>query len=317
VVGGVAYYGAIKTISTQAIPASPPEVDTGDADSVTENSFVVENNEVLDNGVPSGDGDMKEYGILWTTSPSLATTSNMKFSTVSTLPSGIFKDSSTTGYPGEGSVWDKNATGLPQDTQVYYRAFARNGTTTASIGYGDIRFQQTAGPIIVNLSLVSSPPIEPGGTSSFEAQLTTSKPITTGSFCINIGATSRSATSVALPKPISAISCVKRNTLTCAETLTNAPALSAPYNVSDADITTIRIDATTTYDPSVYSFCVRALSNLANCNINYCNNTKVELVSIVNASGINVALGGARTLCAYNTTNSCIGNGGGIILDGP
>lgn len=159
VVEGIAYYGNILEATTDSIPLAAPEVDTGTAGTASETGFPVNNNEVLDNGVPSGDGDMKEYGILWTTNSTLGSATNLKFTTISLLPSGVYKSSSTTGYPGEGSVWSKNVTGVPANTTVYYRAFARNSTTTNSIGYGTVKTKQTAAPPQVYFgSVVSGAP---------------------------------------------------------------------------------------------------------------------------------------------------------------
>lgn len=148
-VAGVPYYGLIKTITTPSQPAAIPTVTTGTAGAVTESSFSVGGNQITDNGNPT---IIQERGILWTTSGSLGTSTNLKWSTP--LVSGIHNDSG-----GTTTTWTGNATGLTSNTTVYYRAYARNDSDSTSVGYGDVRSVQTSQNAEVYFnSIVSSAP---------------------------------------------------------------------------------------------------------------------------------------------------------------
>jgi len=140
-VDNVAYYGNILEATTDAPPSVIPEVDTGLAGLTSTTTMLINNNEVIDNGTPA---TIVEYGILYAYTPSLAQPSTLVWS--SPLPTGIYKNSSTTGYPGEGSVWSRTLTSLPSNTTVYYRAFARNTAFASGVGYGTIKNKRTATP---------------------------------------------------------------------------------------------------------------------------------------------------------------------------
>ena len=132
-----AYYGDIEEITTPVEPESIPEVTTGIAGTVTENTIDIDNNYISNKGVPT---PIIEYGILWTINSSLGTAANLKWS--SPLASGICGDS-TIGDISTGTTWNKNATGLPAETTTFYRAFGINSAIVDNIGYGNVKCQQT------------------------------------------------------------------------------------------------------------------------------------------------------------------------------
>lgn len=136
-VDATAYYGDIEEITTPVEPESNPEVTTGNADSVTVDSFAVNDNEITNKGVPT---PITKYGILWTINSSCGTDANLLWS--SPLASGIYEDS-TVGDISTGVTWNKNATGLPTETTTYYRAFGINSCVVDNIGYGDVKEEQT------------------------------------------------------------------------------------------------------------------------------------------------------------------------------
>ncbi len=135
-VDGIAYYGGSKTATTAAIPTQEPEVDTGIAVNVTTSGFLVDNNNVIDKGVPA---TIIQYGILFTQSSDYGTDANLR---LSNFPYYVDKDS-TLGDIGVGVDWDKSASGLDSNTTTYYRAYAINDTGT---GYGVVKTIQTAVP---------------------------------------------------------------------------------------------------------------------------------------------------------------------------
>jgi len=277
IVNGITYYGTIKQKTTLELPPIAPTVKTGLAGTATETSFPVTNNVIGNKGNPT---IIVEYGILWTTNPSLGTSTNLKLTSI--LPSGIYKDSTISDI-GTGVYWDKDATKLPSNTTVYYRAFARNDDAISAVGYGTVETKQTDGPIYVYIDSISDDSSIPEGLNSFGGKISTSKPITSGmGFCLTYTACTRSSTSVGLAQPITADSCIMRSTIPCGFAHSHVEALVADTNWCST-INTIKIDSLCI--PSNYCVCVTACSHFDNVCDDYINSAKITLSSISNQCG--------------------------------
>jgi len=307
-VGGVDYFGAIKSLTTLTAPIEIPETYTGPAQLITQTSFKASNNDAsVFNPL------ITEYGTLYTASGALGTDANLKYgvggiSKVSTFDAG-------TDY----ADWFDNIISLSPDTTYYWRAFAKNGATDNDVGYGNVRSLTTLPepPVYVSLSYAGSPPSFPEGNSHIYGNITTSRPLVTGEgFCLTLNLAVESATPSILSHNHSTLACFKRNTVTCA-TVSASVSGGDLGSQTDSDFLTkkIKIDSTSTYNAAQYCFCVRALSNAADYNTDYQNNAAIHMTSISNCcGGTNYQIGSDIGIHAYNTTNYCTGDGGGTII---
>ena len=128
IVDGTEYYGQTRQITTQSQPTTIPSVTTGIAGSITTNSFSVANSTVDDKGnLPN----VSKYGVIWTQNSGVG--SGLNYSN----KSGVDETNSDIAI---GTPFTKNATGLLENSQTWYRAFALN---TNGYGYGVVKTQQT------------------------------------------------------------------------------------------------------------------------------------------------------------------------------
>lgn len=140
IVDGDEYYGNICQITTQPIPTHAPNVCTGVAYSITDNSMGICNNCVTD----KGNLNVNEYGILYTQVGAYASDLQMVYGNPNICKQSISADIAVnTGYfTGAGNL----LTGLLPNVETYYRSFAKN---TVGNGYGSIGIQLTNPNIFV------------------------------------------------------------------------------------------------------------------------------------------------------------------------
>lgn len=145
VVGGVAYYGEIKSITTPEIPAEAPIVITNQSPLVAlaGTSFLVKGN-VVSGGTPTNNF---EYGILYTSNATQGSATNLK------ITNGLVGKAYSTTPSATTFTFGQNVsglTGLNPGTLYYYRAYSRNGTgpldPNAGVGYGNVETVETATP---------------------------------------------------------------------------------------------------------------------------------------------------------------------------
>lgn len=132
IVDGTEYTGETFVVKTSAIPLAVPIVTTGNAANVVLNGMDVNSNVVTGKGIPA---TIVEYGVLYVQSSYWGDPANFKWEN---SPATIGRVSNT----GDVSVphsYNMSITGLTPNFTTFYRAFARNGATESTVGYGEIK----------------------------------------------------------------------------------------------------------------------------------------------------------------------------------
>ena len=168
VVAGNEYWGESYFLTTGAILTYIPEVTTGIVANITISGFEINNNVVTNDG----NSPITEYGVLYTQNGIYGNQFNLICGNVPSV--SIMTTNSTIPV---GVNYQKILSGLADNTQTYYRAYASNAV---GVGYGTVNTQETCAipliPVTTCLYRVFSPDINASnGCICFNPLLTTSQ----------------------------------------------------------------------------------------------------------------------------------------------
>jgi len=134
IVSGSPYYGNICQKITLPMPTYVPTISTGLAYDVTDTSMMICDNEIINKGGAS----IIEYGVIYTQLSAYGNANQMIYYNPHVCKKTISEDIATgvTYFTGTTCI----LSGLTQNTQTYFRAFALN---SAGFGYGTVKTQMT------------------------------------------------------------------------------------------------------------------------------------------------------------------------------
>ena len=149
VVGGTAYYGVTRTLTSGAAPSNAYSVTTGGAlPLISGTGFGTNNTYTVGSGAPT---NILRYGIIYTQNSSQQNNLTLTNSNTSV------KKTIINGNPPTAGSFGAAASGLLPSTMSWYRAFVENGTSPlagdVNVGYGDPEDIVTSTPVPTTFKL--------------------------------------------------------------------------------------------------------------------------------------------------------------------